>query len=60
MLCARQYGGSGKSNDLGLHESVAAGPEERYNLTMRFEFFKLFNRAQLGGPDQNMLDSTFG
>jgi len=48
------------TEDLGLHKSVAAGPGGRYNLTMRVEFFNVFNRHALGGPDTNMGDSTFG
>jgi hypothetical protein len=48
------------SEDLGLHKSVAMGPDGRYNLTMRLEFFNVFNRNQLGGPDTNMSDGTFG
>lgn len=48
------------TEDLGLHKSIAMGPDGRYNLTMRMEFFNLFNRNQLGGPDTNMADGTFG
>ncbi len=48
------------TEDLGLHKSVAMGPDGRYNLTMRLEFFNLFNRDQLGGPDTNKSDASFG
>jgi hypothetical protein len=48
------------TEDLGLHKSVAVGEDKRYNFTMRIEFFNVFNRNQLGGPDTNMADSTFG
>ena len=48
------------TEDFGLHKSVVMGPDGRYNLTMRLEFFNLFNRHQLGGPDTNMSDATFG
>lgn len=48
------------SEDLGLHKSIAAGAERRYNLTLRIEFFNAFNRHGLGGPDTNMSDATFG
>jgi hypothetical protein len=48
------------TEDLGLHKSVAIGPEARYNLTLRLEFFNVFNRDALGGPDTNMADGTFG
>jgi hypothetical protein len=48
------------TEDLGLHKNVAMGPEGRYNLTFRLEFFNVFNRDALGGPDTNMADGTFG
>ena len=48
------------TEDLGLHKSVAIGPEGRYNLTLRLEFFNVFNRDALAGPDTNMADGTFG
>ncbi len=47
------------TEDLGLHKSVAMGPDQRYNLTVRLEFFNIFNRNALAGPDTNMADSTF-
>jgi hypothetical protein len=36
------------------------GPDGRYRLTFRLEFFNIFNRHQLAGPDTNMSDATFG
>ncbi len=48
------------TEDLGLHKSLALGPEGRYNFTFRLEFFNIFNRDALGGPDTNMADGTFG
>jgi hypothetical protein len=48
------------SEDLGLHKSVAVGEDKRYNLSLRLEFFNLFNRDELSGPDTNMADATFG
>jgi hypothetical protein len=48
------------TEDLGVHKSVAIGPEGAYNLTFRMEFFNVFNRDALGGPDTNMADGTFG
>ena len=33
---------------------------ERWNLEFRLEAFNAFNKTQLGGPDTNMQDSTFG
>jgi hypothetical protein len=49
-----------KTEDIGVHKSLAAGQDRRYNLTLRMEFFNVFNRHELGGPDTNMADSTFG
>jgi hypothetical protein len=48
------------TEDLGVHKSMAVGEDKRYNLTLRMEFFNIFNRDALGGPDTNMADSTFG
>ncbi|MFZ2023476.1 MAG: carboxypeptidase regulatory-like domain-containing protein [Terracidiphilus sp.] len=48
------------TEDLGVHKSLAVGPEGRYNFTLRLEFFNVFNRDALGGPDTNMADGTFG
>jgi hypothetical protein len=36
------------------------GPDRQYNLTLRLEFFNVFNRNVLAGPDTNMSDPTFG
>jgi hypothetical protein len=48
------------SEDLALHKSLAVGADKRYNLTLRIEFFNVFNRDALAGPDTNKADSTFG
>ena len=48
------------TEDLGLHKSLTAGTDGKYNLTFRLEFFNVFNRHSLGGPDTNMSDATFG
>ncbi len=48
------------TEDLGAHKTLGFGPEGRYNLTLRMEFFNVFNRDALGGPDTNMADGTFG
>ncbi len=49
------------TEDLGLHKGLALGPGDHpYNLTMRIEFFNVFNRDALDGPDTNMADGTFG
>jgi hypothetical protein len=46
------------TEDIGLHKSVAMGPDGRYNLTFRMEFFNVFNRNQLAGPDTGLNDYT--
>lgn len=33
---------------------------EYAKLSLRMDYFNAFNRAQVGGPDTNILDSTFG
>jgi len=48
------------TEDLGLHKGIAMGPEGQYNLTFRLEFFNVFNRDALAGPDTNKADGTFG
>jgi len=48
------------SEDLGLHKAMAMGPDGHYNLTIRMEFFNVFNRHQLAGPDTNLADPNFG
>ncbi len=48
------------TEDLGVHKSIAMGPDRAYNLTFRLEFFNVFNRDALAGPDTNMADGTFG
>jgi hypothetical protein len=48
------------TEDLGLHKAVGMGPDGRYRLTFRMEFFNVFNRHQLAGPDTNISDATFG
>ncbi|MGD0939866.1 MAG: TonB-dependent receptor [Terracidiphilus sp.] len=42
------------TEDLGVHKSVAVGPDQRYNLTLRMEFFNVLNRDQIGGPNTNL------
>lgn len=46
------------TEDLGLHKSLAIGPEGQYNLTLRLEFFNVFNRDALAGPDTNLNDTN--
>ena len=48
------------TEDLGLHKSIKMGPDGRYSLTGRIEFFNVFNRDGLAGPDQGLGDGSFG
>ncbi len=48
------------TEDLGLHKSLYAGADHQYNLNIRLEFFNVFNRHQLGGPNTNLADPLFG
>jgi hypothetical protein len=48
------------TEDLGVHKAMAMGDRGQYRLTLRMEFFNVFNRHQTGGPDTNMSDSTYG
>jgi hypothetical protein len=46
------------TEDLGVHKSLSIGPEGAYTLTFRMEFFNVFNRDALGGPDTNLADTN--
>lgn len=46
------------TEDLGVHKSLAFGPDGRYVMSLRLEFFNIFNRDALAGPDTNMGDSA--
>ena len=48
------------TENLGVHKTMAMGDRSQYRLTLRMEFFNVFNRHQMGGPDTNMSDSTYG
>jgi hypothetical protein len=41
------------TEDLGVHKGFSMRPENQYKLTFRMEFFNVFNRHQLAGPDTN-------
>jgi hypothetical protein len=45
------------TEDLSVHKSLAVGQDKRYNLTLRIEFFNVFNRDALGGPDTGLNDT---
>jgi hypothetical protein len=45
------------TEDLSLHKTVALGRDQRYNLTLRVEFFNVFNRDALAGPDTGLNDT---
>jgi len=52
------YGPGNSTLDAALFKTFRF--TERFNLEFRFEAFNAFNKVQLGGPDTNMQDSTFG
>lgn len=48
------------TEDMSLHKSLGFGAGERYKLTLRAEFFNVFNRHQAGSPVTGMSDPNFG
>jgi hypothetical protein len=55
----RFFHGPGINNwDLGLFKDLKL--TESKSLEFRAEFFSVFNHAQFGNPDGNIIDSTFG
>jgi len=48
------------TEDLAMHKALAVGPDQRFNVSLRMEFFNVFNRDALAGPDTNKSDGTFG
>jgi hypothetical protein len=41
------------SEDLAAHKTFSAGSDNQYKLTLRMEFYNVFNRSHLAGPDTN-------
>ena len=39
---------------MSLQKAVSFGGNERFKFTFRADFFNVFNRHQLGGPNTNM------
>ena len=48
------------TEDLGVHKNLAFGPDARFRLTVRAEFFNVFNRARLDRLVTNLNDQNFG
>lgn len=46
--------------DLQFAKNTYFGPDGRYRVQCRLEMFNAFNHPDLGGPDTNVKDSTFG
>ncbi len=44
----------------GLMKNTAFGPEGRYRLQLRVEFYNIFNRHSFVNPDTNLSSPTFG
>jgi hypothetical protein len=46
--------------DLQIAKNTRFGPDDRYNVQCRVEMFNAFNHPDLGNPDANVKDGTFG
>ncbi len=54
----RDFGYS--EEDLNIGKAFRFGSEERYQLSLRAQFFDIFNRHHWGTPDLDMTSSFFG
>ncbi len=54
------HGWGSSHEDLSLMKQVSVGPEGRYTLTLRAEFFNVFNRHYYGNPNLNFGGPYFG
>ena len=48
------------SENLALTKGFGFGPENRFQATLRAEFYNAFNRHYINGPDTNPNDQNFG
>jgi hypothetical protein len=48
------------NEDLGVIKKISFGPDGRFRLSFRGEFFNVFNRSRFGSPITNLSDSNFG
>jgi len=48
------------SENLALTKAFGFGPENRFQATLRAEFYDAFNRHYINGPDTNPNDQNFG
>ncbi|MBV9301300.1 MAG: TonB-dependent receptor [Acidobacteriaceae bacterium] len=48
------------SEDASLMKNTYFGPEGRFRLQLRVEFYNIFNRHTFADPDTNLKDATFG
>ncbi len=46
--------------NVGLMKNTAFGPEGRFRLQLRLEFYNIFNRHSFNNPDTNLNSPTFG
>ncbi|MGA8028953.1 MAG: carboxypeptidase regulatory-like domain-containing protein [Bryobacteraceae bacterium] len=49
-----------KSEDASLMKNTFFGPEGRFRLQLRVEFYNIFNRHTFSNPDTSLNDATFG
>ena len=48
------------TEDFSVHKALAFGPESQYKLSFRMEFFNVFNRHTLAGPETSMTSANYG
>lgn len=49
-----------KSEDLSVNKALAFGADGRYKLTLKAQFFNVFNRHSFGGPNTQIGSPDFG
>lgn len=57
---AHWHGWGTSNEDVSLMKRFGFGPHGRYTLTLRGEFFNVFNRHHYGGPNLNIASPYFG
>ena len=49
-----------RSEDASLMKNTFFGPEDKWRLQLRVEFYNIFNRHSFSNPDSNIASPTFG
>ncbi len=55
-----RFNGGGSNESVSLSKAFAFGPENRFQATIRGEFYDVLNRHYINGPDTNPNDVNFG